>query len=114
LHVLIHFIEGEGLLLKLSLNHGIAISTGSACTSGSLEPSHVLSAMNISKQLGNSGVRLSLGRGNTPEQIERTADAIVKEATFLRGMSPLYDAYQRGTMKPEDRAAYDKWTTPPT
>jgi cysteine desulfurase len=113
LHVLFHFIEGEGLLLKLSMIHQIGISTGSACTSGTLEPSHVLAAMGISKQLGNSGVRISLGRGNSLDQVETIAQAFAKEVAVLRAMSPLYDAWERGKMKPADRAVYETWTTRP-
>jgi len=112
LHVLVHFIEGEGLLLKLSINHQIGISTGSACTSGSLEPSHVLEAMGISKQLGNSGIRLSLGRGNTKEEMDRTAEAMSKEIATLRSMSPLYDSFTRGRMSEADRNIYETWVTP--
>jgi cysteine desulfurase len=111
LNVLFHFVEGEGLLMRLSLNHGIAISSGSACTSGSLEPSHVLAAMGISKQLGNSGVRISLGRGNSMAEVETIAQALAKEVATLRAMSPLYDAYERGKMKDEDRVAYETWST---
>lgn len=111
LHVLFNFIEGEGLMLKLSLNHGIAISTGSACTSGSLEPSHVLSAMGINKQLANSGVRFSLGRANTLEEMDYVADALAREVQILREMSPLYEAYIKGRMKDADRAVYDTFVT---
>jgi cysteine desulfurase len=111
LHVLVNFIEGEGLMLKLSLNHGIAISTGSACTSGTLEPSHVLSAMGISKQLANSGVRISLGRGNTPAEMDYVAEAMAREVKILRDMSPLYDSYTRGRMSEDDRRMYDSFVT---
>ena len=112
LHVLFHFIEGEGLLLKLMLQHGIAVSTGSACTSGTLEPSHVLAAMGISKQLANSGVRISLGRENTMEQMDLTAVALAEAVASLRAMSPLQDAYARGTLRAEDLADYQAWMTP--
>lgn len=113
LHVLFHFVEGEGLLLKLTMLHGIAVSTGSACTSGTLEPSHVLAAMGINKQLGNSGVRISLGRSNTEAEIDRTAAALAKEIAGLRNMSPLFEAYRRGRMSDADRAVYDTWVTRP-
>lgn len=114
LHVLFHFVEGEGLLMRLMLQHGIAISTGSACTSGTLEPSHVLAAMGISKQLGNSGIRISLGRGNTMGQMDRVAEALATEVATLRAMSPLQDAYERGTLRAEDLADYQTWMTPAT
>jgi len=113
LHVLFNFIEGEGLLLKLSLNHGIAVSSGSACTSGSLSPSHVLDALGIAKQLANGGVRISLGRGNTMEEMDFVADAFIKEVSFLREMSPLYDSYQNGRMNPAEREHYDSWVSNP-
>ena len=63
-------VEGESLLMRLDLA-GIACSSGSACTSGSLEPSHVLSAMGLSPDMARSSVRFSLGRDNTAEEIDR-------------------------------------------
>lgn len=110
-HLLLHFIEGEGFLMRLALNHGIAISTGSACTSGTLGTSHVLDAMGLPKQLANSGVRISLGRGNTMEEMELAATAIAQEAQRLRDMSPLYDNYHNGRMAEEDRRRYDVWAS---
>lgn len=112
LHVLFHFVEGEGLILRLSLNHGIAVSSGSACTSGSLTSSHVLTALGIPPQVANSGIRISLGRFNTLEEMDIVAEALVRETARLRQMSPLYDAFQSGKMSPADRAVIEKWTTP--
>lgn len=111
LHVLFHFVEGEGILMKMSINHGIAVSTGSACTSGTLSPSHVLDALGISKQLANSGIRISLGRGNTREEMDRVAEAFVQEVAQLKQMSPLFDSYAGGRMKPEEKHQYDKHMT---
>ncbi|MDP8222532.1 MAG: cysteine desulfurase family protein [Candidatus Lernaella stagnicola] len=113
LHVLFHFVEGEGLMMKLSMLHGIGVSTGSACTSGTLEPSHVLGAMGISKQLGNSGIRISLGRGNRMDEIDTIADAFAKEVGFLRDMSPLQDAFADGRLSDADLLDYQTWLTTP-
>jgi cysteine desulfurase len=76
-------VEGEALLLNLDLK-GIAVSTGSACSSGSLEPSHVLTAMGVSVELVQNSVRFSLGRGNTEEEIDRTIEAVIEAVTRLR------------------------------
>ena len=81
-------IEGEALLLSLDLK-GIAASSGSACTSGSVDPSHVLSAMGIKPELAQSSIRFSLGRGNTLEEIEYTAQLLPEIVERLRAMSPL-------------------------
>ncbi|HLZ70412.1 MAG TPA: cysteine desulfurase family protein [Dehalococcoidia bacterium] len=82
------FIEGEALLLALDLG-GIAASSGSACTSGSLEPSHVLRAMGVPDEIARSSLRLSVGKENTPEQIARVLDAIPRYVERLRALSPL-------------------------
>jgi cysteine desulfurase len=85
------FIEGEALLLLLDLN-GIAASSGSACTSGSLEPSHVLSAMGVPPEIARSSLRLSVGRSNTQEQIERLLELLPAFVERLRALSPLSPA----------------------
>ena len=76
-------VEGESLLMRLDLA-GIACSGGSACTSGSLEPSHVLSAMGLSPDLGRSSVRFSLGRDNTAEEIDRVLTVLPPIVEDLR------------------------------
>ena len=81
-------MEGESVLLNLDLE-GIAVSSGSACTSGSIEPSHVLLAMGVPPELARGGIRLSLGRGNTEEQINRVIDLTPGIIEKLRAMSPL-------------------------
>ena len=81
-------IEGEALLLSLDLK-GIAASSGSACTSGSVEPSHVLRAMGVKPELAQSSIRFSLGRGNSVEDVEYTAGVLVEIVERLRAMSPL-------------------------
>lgn len=81
-------IEGEALLLSLDLK-GVAASSGSACTSGSVEPSHVLGAMGVKPELAQSSIRFSLGRGNTVEDVEYTAEVLIEIVERLRQMSPL-------------------------
>lgn len=83
------FIEGEGLILSLDM-HGISVSTGSACTSGSLEPSHVLTAMGLSAEIAHGSLRFSLGRDNTEEEIDYVLEVLPNVVNRLRAMSPLY------------------------
>ena len=83
------FIEGEGLILSLDMN-GISVSTGSACTSGSLEPSHVLTAMGLSAEIAHGSVRFSLGRDNTEEELDYVLEVLPNVVNRLRAMSPLY------------------------
>ncbi len=84
-----HYIEGESLILNLDLE-GIAASTGSACTSGTLEPSHVLMAMGIDPVVAQGSVRFSLGKWNTEEDIDRVLEILPGIVERLRSMSPLY------------------------
>jgi len=86
LNVSFEGVEGEALLLNLDLK-GIACSSGSACASGSLEPSHVLTAMGVPPELAQASVRFSLGRDNTAEQIEHTAEAVAQVVSRLRSMN---------------------------
>lgn len=79
-------VEGEALLVALDLE-GIAVSSGSACSSGSTNPSHVLTGIGLSPQDAHSTLRLTLGRGNTPEQIVRVAEVIIKAVSRLRFMN---------------------------
>ncbi len=88
LNVSVQGIEGEALLLSLDLK-GIAASSGSACTSGSVDPSHVLSAMGLKPELAQSSIRFSLGRGNTLEEVEYAAQVLPEIVERLRAMSPL-------------------------
>lgn len=82
-------ISGESLVIALDLR-GFAVSSGSACSSGSVEPSHVLLAMGLSADEARSSVRISLGRSNTEAQIEALATAIAESAAHLRRVSPVY------------------------
>jgi len=88
-NISVNFIEGESLLLSLDLV-GIAGSSGSACTSGSLDPSHVLLAMGLSHEVAHGSLRLSLGRQNTDEEIDYVLQELPKIVKRLREMSPLY------------------------
>ena len=88
LNVGFDFVEGEALLMALQ---DIAVSTGSACTSASIEPSHVLLAMGVPPLLAHSSLRLSLGRFSTAEEIEYAIEVIQKGVTRLRNLSPLWE-----------------------
>jgi cysteine desulfurase len=87
------FVEGESLMMKMK---DLAVSSGSACTSASLEPSHVLKAMGVSDDLAHSSIRFSLGRSNTAEQIDYAAAQVVAAVRGLRELSPLYEMAQEG------------------
>jgi cysteine desulfurase len=89
LNVSFEFIEGESLLLNLDLE-GVAVSSGSACTSGSLKPSHVLTAMGLTPEIAQGSIRFSLGRNNTEEDVEYVLDVLPEIVNRLRSMSPLY------------------------
>jgi len=84
------FIEGEALLLNLDLK-GIAASSGSACTSGSLEPSHVLLSMGICHEIAHGSLRISIGKANTKQDIDYLLEVLPEIVNKLRAMSPLYN-----------------------
>jgi len=84
----IKFVEGEGMVLGLDLE-GIAVSSGSACTSGSLEPSHVLRAIGRTADLAHGSVRFSFGKFNTMEEVDYALEKFIKIVARLRKMSPL-------------------------
>ena len=86
------FIEGEGLLMFLD-NCGIVAASGSACTSGTFEPSHVLLAMGGDEAASHGSLRVSLGRYNTEEEVTQVIEAVTKIVGQLRSMSPAYEAY---------------------
>jgi cysteine desulfurase len=89
LNVSFDAVDGESLLMGLK---EIAVSSGSACTSASLEPSYVLRAMGRSKDLAQSSTRFGLGRFNTEEEVDYTADRVIEEVRRLREISPRYRA----------------------
>ena len=91
-NVCFRFIEGEALLLSLDLM-GIAGSSGSACTSGSLDPSHVLLAIGLPHEIAHGSLRLSLSEENTMEEVDYVVEALKKIVERLRAMSPLYDEF---------------------
>ncbi len=88
------YIEGESLLLNLDLK-GIAASSGSACTSGSLEPSHVLLAMGICHEIAHGSLRLTLGKSTTKEEIDYLLEVLPEIVAKLRAMSPLYNSERK-------------------
>ena len=88
-------IEGESLLLLLD-EKGISASSGSACTSGSLDPSHVLLAIGRVHDVAHGSLRLTLGRENTPEDVEYIISAVKDVVTYLRGFSPVWRDLQSG------------------
>ncbi|BAC92325.1 IscS subfamily cysteine desulfurase [Gloeobacter violaceus] len=88
------FVEGEALLM--GLNDTVALSSGSACTSASLEPSYVLKALGVGDELAHSSLRFGIGRFNTEEDIDRTSAKIVEVVNRLREMSPLWEMHQEG------------------
>ena len=89
LNISFEFVEGESLILRLDME-GICVSTGSACTSGSMEPSHVLAALGLRPQLAQGTVRFSLGRDNTEVEIDEVIEKVPEIIEQMRGMSPEY------------------------
>lgn len=93
-NVCFRFVEGESMLIMLDMK-GICASSGSACTSGSLDPSHVLLAIGLPHEIAHGSLRLTLGAETTREQIDTTVDAIKEIVQHLREMSPLYEDFVR-------------------
>ncbi len=90
------YIEGESLLLWLDMS-GIAASSGSACTSGSLDPSHVLLAIGLPHEIAHGSLRISIGDNNTEEEIDKLLEVLPEIVEKLRKMSPLYEGVEGGT-----------------
>ena len=95
INVSFYFVESESILLHLDFK-GIAASSGPACTSGSLDPSHVLLAIGVSHEHANGSVRLSLCEENTMEEADYVVDSLVEIVKRLRDMSPLYEDFLKG------------------
>ena len=87
-------IEGESLLILLDM-HGICASSGSACTSGSLDPSHVLLAIGLPHEVAHGSLRMTLSHHNTKEEIDFTVDKLKEVVGRLRSMSPLYEDFMK-------------------
>ena len=91
-------IEGESLLLWLDAK-GVAASSGSACTSGSLDPSHVLLALGLPHEIAHGSLRLSLSADNTEEEVAHILKVVPEVVAYLRGMSPVWEALETGRQK---------------
>lgn len=93
LNISFNYVEGESLMMGLK---GVAVSSGSACTSASLEPSYVLRALGRNDELAHSSLRMTIGRFTTEEEIDHAVQAIRHNVTKLRELSPLWDMYKDG------------------
>ena len=87
------YVEGESLIMALK---DVAVSSGSACTSASLEPSYVLRALGLKDELAHSSIRFAVGRFTTDEEIDHTLDLVRDSVEKLREISPLWDMYKDG------------------
>ena len=97
LNVSTEFTEGEGQLLLCDM-HGIAVASGTSCVSKSLKISHVLSAIGLDHALAQGSIILSLGQDNTEEEIDYVVETFAKIVTKLRGLSPMWDEFERGAI----------------
>ncbi|MDE3995905.1 IscS subfamily cysteine desulfurase [Glaesserella parasuis] len=93
LNISFNFVEGESMMMSLK---DIAVSSGSACTSASLEPSYVLRALGLNDELAHSSIRFSIGRWTTEEEVDHTIEIVKKAVTKLRELSPLWDMFKEG------------------
>ena len=93
LNISFNFVEGESLIMAL---RDLAVSSGSACTSASLEPSYVLRALGRNDELAHSSIRFSIGRYTTVEEVDYTIDLVRAAVAKLRELSPLWDMYKAG------------------
>lgn len=93
INISFNFVEGESMMMSLK---DLAVSSGSACTSATLEPSYVLRAIGRSDELAHSSIRFSLGRYTTEQDIDRVIEEVRNAVTKLRELSPLWDMYQDG------------------
>jgi cysteine desulfurase len=93
LNVSFSFVEGEAMMMAI---RDVAVSSGSACTSASLEPSYVLRAMGVEEELAHSSIRFGIGKFNTDEEIDYVANLVIQSVERLRNMSPLYEMHKEG------------------
>jgi cysteine desulfurase len=93
LNISFNYVEGESLIMGIK---GLAVSSGSACTSASLEPSYVLRALGRSDELAHSSLRMTIGRFSTEEEIDYAISTIRTNVSKLRDLSPLWDMYKEG------------------
>jgi cysteine desulfurase len=93
LNVSFSFVEGEAMMMAIK---DVAVSSGSACTSASLEPSYVLRALGVDEELAHSSIRFGLSKFNTEEEVDYVADLVIKHVERLREMSPLYEMHREG------------------
>ncbi|HMJ54913.1 MAG TPA: IscS subfamily cysteine desulfurase [Polyangiaceae bacterium] len=93
LNVSFAFVEGEAMMMAIK---DVAVSSGSACTSASLEPSYVLRAMGVGEELAHSSIRFGIGRFNTDEEVDYVSDLVIASVRKLREMSPLYEMHKEG------------------
>jgi cysteine desulfurase len=93
LNVSFSFVEGEAMMMAIK---DVAVSSGSACTSASLEPSYVLRALGVDEELAHSSIRFGIGKFNTEEEIDYVADLVIRNVERLREMSPLYEMHKEG------------------
>ena len=93
LNISFNYVEGESLMMAIS---NVAVSSGSACTSSSLEPSYVLRALGLSDELAHSSIRFSVGRYTTEKDIDDAIALVKEKVEKLRDLSPLWDMYKDG------------------
>ena len=93
LNVSFAYVEGEALMMAIK---DVAVSSGSACTSASLEPSYVLRALGVEEDMAHSSIRFGLGRFNTEEEVDYVIELMTKSVKRLREMSPLYEMAKEG------------------
>ena len=93
LNISFAYVEGEAMLMALK---DVAVSSGSACTSASLEPSYVLRALGVGEELAHTSIRFGLGRFNTEEEVDYVIELVVDKVKKLRELSPLYEMAQEG------------------
>jgi cysteine desulfurase len=93
LNISFAYVEGEAMMMALK---DIAVSSGSACTSASIEPSYVLRALGVGEELAHTSIRFGIGRFNTAEEVDYVAKLVIEKVKKLRELSPLWEMFQEG------------------